>query len=167
MKKHLIFLLAVHSLLACSPKRNAGLDVAALAAHKDSLRAELIATDLHWCELAKTKGFNHTRVDFAAENALLMRQDAMPLNGKKDMEAYAATHSDSSFTMNWKPLRAQVAVSGDLGYTYGSWKLTLHRADAPDTVLAGNYVTVWEKQIDGSWKFLVDGGNDTPEEVKE
>jgi hypothetical protein len=26
----------------------------------------------------------------------------------------------------------------------------------------GVYVTVWKKQSDNSWKFVLDGGNDTP-----
>jgi hypothetical protein len=30
----------------------------------------------------------------------------------------------------------------------------------------GNYMSVWKKQDDGSWKFVLDGGNTTPPPVK-
>jgi ketosteroid isomerase-like protein len=34
-----------------------------------------------------------------------------------------------------------------------------------DTTMYGDYVTVWQKQADGSWKYVADTGNDTPHEV--
>jgi len=31
-----------------------------------------------------------------------------------------------------------------------------------DTVIYGVYVSIWKKQKDGSWKYILDGGNTTP-----
>ncbi len=30
------------------------------------------------------------------------------------------------------------------------------------TTTYGNYVTVWKRQPDGKWKYVLDGGNTTP-----
>jgi len=53
--------------------------------------------------------------------------------------------------MTWYPVLADVAQSGDLGYTTGPW--TQFQNDRPQE--AGEYVTVWRKQLDGKWKFAV------------
>jgi ketosteroid isomerase-like protein len=58
--------------------------------------------------------------------------------------------------LEWAPEAAEIATSGDLGYTYGPWRVTPPGADKP--VHFGHYFTVWRKQADGHWKALVDKG---------
>ncbi len=53
--------------------------------------------------------------------------------------------------LTWYPVLVDAAQSGDLGYTTGPW--TLLQNDRPQA--AGEYVTVWRKQLDGKWKFAV------------
>ena len=54
--------------------------------------------------------------------------------------------------LTWHPLLADVAQTGDLGYTTGPWTMLQNdRAQA-----AGEYVTLWRKQGDGQWKYVVD-----------
>lgn len=59
---------------------------------------------------------------------------------------------------HWAPDTAVVAASGDLGYTLGRYRIMGDGAQAADTVGRGHYVTVWQKQSDGSWKIAVDIG---------
>jgi ketosteroid isomerase-like protein len=59
--------------------------------------------------------------------------------------------------ISWEPYKAEASSSGDLGYTLGNWKLV-----TPDTTYYGNYYTAWKKGKDGTWKWVVDGGNNTP-----
>ncbi len=54
--------------------------------------------------------------------------------------------------LKWYPVLADGAQSGELGYTTGPW--TLLQNDRPQS--AGEYVTVWRKQPDGKWKFVID-----------
>jgi ketosteroid isomerase-like protein len=42
-----------------------------------------------------------------------------------------------------------------MGYTIGTYELTVDQEGA-SMVIAGKYVTLWEKQTDGSWKVVVD-----------
>ena len=58
----------------------------------------------------------------------------------------------------WWPDTAVVAASGDLGYALGSYAIVGDGEQAGDTIARGHYVTVWQKQPDGSWKIAVDIG---------
>ena len=72
--------------------------------------------------------------------------------------------------LNWFPQYAEIAVSGDFGYTTGPWTF---QNSLNDTIAArGQYTTVWHINKNGEWKFLIDlGVNNTPisvaEDVKE
>lgn len=60
--------------------------------------------------------------------------------------------------LNWHPVYAEISASGDFGYTTGPWTF---QATATDTVAArGQYATVWYRNNDGEWKFLIDLGVD-------
>lgn len=60
--------------------------------------------------------------------------------------------------LDWKPVVAEIAASGDWGFTTGPWTF---RAGATDTVSArGHFFTIWHRQPDGQWKFLFDCGSD-------
>ena len=50
---------------------------------------------------------------------------------------------------------AKLPQAGDLGFTYGIYNLEIK-----DTVLKGTYVSIWKKQKDGKWKFVLDSGNE-------
>lgn len=58
--------------------------------------------------------------------------------------------------LEWAPEVAEIAVSGDLGYTSGPWRFT--EADADKPAAFGHFFTIWKKQSDGKWKVLVDHG---------
>jgi ketosteroid isomerase-like protein len=50
-----------------------------------------------------------------------------------------------------------VAAAADMAYTYGVY--ALHPKEI-DTVLYGTYVSIWKKQSDGAWKFVLEAGNE-------
>jgi ketosteroid isomerase-like protein len=58
--------------------------------------------------------------------------------------------------MTWTPKSGQVSESTDLGYTYGVYEIKLKTSD---TLINGTYVSIWQKQKDGTWKFVLDTGN--------
>jgi hypothetical protein len=55
-------------------------------------------------------------------------------------------------TLNWWPLWAGMARSGDLGFTTGPYTVN----GKP----GGQYFTVWTKQANGRWAWAFDGGPD-------
>ena len=56
--------------------------------------------------------------------------------------------------IRWKPLRADVAASGDLGYTWGVAESGPGKTGPFKPY--GIYVTIWKRQTDGKWKFVYD-----------
>ena len=60
--------------------------------------------------------------------------------------------------LNWHPQRAEISMANDLGYTTGPW--TYQQSSIEDSVLArGQYSTVWRKDKNGEWKFVIDIGS--------
>lgn len=74
-------------------------------------------------------------------------------NGKlaNAQEVWRTRPSRPGSKLSWYPVLADAAQSGDLGYTTGPW--TLLQNNRP--ISAGEYVTVWRKQLNGQWKFAV------------
>jgi ketosteroid isomerase-like protein len=67
------------------------------------------------------------------------------------------------FALQWSPTKANMSASGDLGYTAGSYALTMNDATGKPTIERGKYLEVWKKQSDASWKVIEDIFNaDTP-----
>ena len=67
--------------------------------------------------------------------------------------------ADPNFKLSLSNEKTEVAASGDLAYRRGSFKIT---ATNPQTKQAeqsaGTYLTVYRKQVDGSWKVVEDFG---------
>jgi ketosteroid isomerase-like protein len=63
------------------------------------------------------------------------------------------------FRLTWEPVKVEVSISGDLGYTFGNWELYDYQRGK---IRYGNYITIWRKQKDGTWRWVLDGGNTTP-----
>ena len=66
-------------------------------------------------------------------------------------------------SLSWTPVRGDMAASGDLGYTYGTYIFKSKNKDGKIVASHGKYMSVWKKQKDGSWKVAVDMGNSSPE----
>ena len=76
-------------------------------------------------------------------------------------ETMAPAFTDPARSLTWRPTEAFASASADLGYTIGRWELITRDPDGGTTVGAsGNYVTIWRRELDGSWKVAVDIGND-------
>jgi len=66
-------------------------------------------------------------------------------------------------TLTWTPVKAEMAASGDLGYTYGTYIYTAKNEDGKLVANYGKYTSIWKKQKDGQWKVVVDMGNSSPD----
>jgi ketosteroid isomerase-like protein len=85
---------------------------------------------------------------YLTEDARLLRADIEPAVGKN---AAMNVVSARQGTLSWVPVTSDIASSGDLGYTYGTFDLKSGGA----LVEHGSYVRVWKKQ-DGKWKVVMD-----------
>jgi ketosteroid isomerase-like protein len=119
-------------------------------------KQQMIKADRDMNDMAAKEGFNSAILYYADSNLVKFVDTQFPIMGK---EAFAASFDKNQDikTISWKPVNAEVAQSGDIGYTWGNWKFA-----TKDTTYYGNYFTAWKKQKDGSWKVTLDGGNSTP-----
>jgi ketosteroid isomerase-like protein len=63
------------------------------------------------------------------------------------------------FVLTWGPVAGGISGSGDLGYTIGYAKTQLLNPDgSPAGASYSKYVTVWQRQPNGEWKYVADGG---------
>ena len=127
----------------------------------DSAEAALLKTDSAFNKLSVEKGFVEAFLAYMADSAVLFPNGSNPISGRENIRKHFSEGSAGD-VLTWKPLKAEVASSIDLGYTYGT---SAYRSTGKDGRLAihyGKYVTVWRKQADGSWKFILDIGNSSP-----
>lgn len=116
----------------------------------------ILAADRTMSEQATREGFNKTLLLYADSAVVKFNEGQYPIIGKNALTQLWQGQADTK-RLSWEPFKAEAARSGDMGYTLGYWTYA-----APDTTLYGNYYTVWKKQADGSWKFVLDGGNGVP-----
>lgn len=65
-------------------------------------------------------------------------------------------------SIRWKPLKAELARSGELGYTFGTYVLRQTGPAGEPQESFGKYLTMWRKDKDGIWKVAADIGTPSP-----
>jgi ketosteroid isomerase-like protein len=153
MKKsvqYLFLFFLIFSIAGCFfPKKNN-----AMENEKDKI--ELMNADNAFSNLSAEKGMKNAFLEYIDSNGVLLRPNVIPIAGA-DAVDYIIGLRDDGYTMTWKPNDATVAISGELGYTYGTYLL---QPSKKDTVFYGTYVSIWKKQNDGKWKFILQSANE-------
>ncbi|MEO7394855.1 MAG: nuclear transport factor 2 family protein [Chitinophagaceae bacterium] len=127
---------------------------------KENPQNGMIDADIAFSDLSKLKGMKNAFINYIDNNGILLRPDQLPIKGADAID-FLSQVDDATYTLNWIPEGAEVATSGDLGFTYGIY--TLH---GQDTVFRGNYVNIWKKQEDGKWKFILNSSNQGISQIK-
>ncbi len=115
----------------------------------------LLQTDRDFSALSVREGMFSAFLSYIADDGVMLRDGAFPSKGKEALRKRFEGKSDSSFVLNWEPIYEKISESGDLGYTYGIHTST---DKATGEVSKGTYVTIWQRQPDGKWKFVLDTG---------
>ncbi|MEA2327334.1 MAG: hypothetical protein QOE68_2293 [Thermoanaerobaculia bacterium] len=92
--------------------------------------------------------------EFMAPNAAKPANGGRMLIGPQEIGDNMLAAFASGFTLSWEPARAEISRGGKLGYTWGRYQ-----AVVSGKTREGTYMTVWEKQPDGTWKVLFDTGD--------
>jgi ketosteroid isomerase-like protein len=123
----------------------------------------MVETELAFAKMSAEQGTRPAFMAFIDDDGILFRPRAV--KGKQWMTENPVPQSDKRPLLSWYPTVAEVSRAGDLGYTTGPWefKADIHDAKA---VAWGNFLTVWRRQPDGSWKFAIDLGNSNPQPEK-
>lgn len=125
------------------------------APKNDEARLQLMEVDRAFSKRSTDAGLKTAYLEFIDSTAVLLRPGNMPLTGANAID-FICMNNDAGASMSWEPKGCSLSRSGDLGYTWGIYSL---RTVPDDSVIYGTYVNVWKKQEDGSWKFMVNSGN--------
>lgn len=121
----------------------------------EELKNEVLKTETDFNEMVKNEGIANAFVYFADENAVLSRNNEL-IMGKTAIKEYFETQMLSNIVLTWKPDFVDVSVSGDMGYTYGSYSFKATKKTGELIESEGIFHTVWKKQKDGSWRYVWD-----------
>lgn len=146
LRTNFIFLLIILVTSACSPNLN------------EKWEQEIKDADIEFSNYSVEHGSIAAFLRFAANDGVLLKPNMMPIVGHQKLEEFYQGKSDTTYSLKWEPLFAKVSKSGDLGYTYGVWELVIKLE--PENSRRGTYLTIWELQPDGQWKFVADTGNE-------
>jgi uncharacterized protein (TIGR02246 family) len=103
---------------------------------------------------------------FYTENVVGMAEDAPMVQGKENMQKYFEKMMKGKPDLSWKPVKVEVARSGDLAYSWGTGKVSVKDKKGKVAERTVKYASVWKKQADGGWKIAVDTMIPDPLEMK-
>jgi len=118
---------------------------------------EIVAAEKAFSKMAGEEGVPKAFLTFAAEDAVLLRNNAI-IKGKVSIKENFLKQSGvwDNAQLTWNPTFVDVATSGDLGYTYGSFVFTARDSIGNLVSSEGIFHTVWKRQPDGTWRFVWD-----------
>jgi ketosteroid isomerase-like protein len=61
--------------------------------------------------------------------------------------------------LTWSAAFTDVSDDGTLGYNYGRYESHRPGPDGQEIVRGGWFLTIWKKQPDGSWRYVMDNGS--------
>lgn len=121
----------------------------ALPAHAGDFE-DVVAAERAFAADAGARGARAAFLAVLADDSVVLSPG--PRAGRTVWEA----REDLAGRLEWAPAVAEVAAAGDLAYTSGPWRFTPKDSDKP--AAWGEFLTLWRKQADGSWKVLLDHG---------
>jgi ketosteroid isomerase-like protein len=149
MKFQLLILIFAFSCGSCKQHSEGNIS------HDES--GKVLQADKNFNTFCQAHGRSAAFIAFAADSVIQMRDGAFPLIGKQALQSYYIQKNDTTSNLSWEPSRAE--ANGDIGYTFGWWKFKVRTQSGSDTLFRGTYVTVWKKQNNGEWKYILDAGN--------
>ncbi len=125
-------------------------------------REQLLEADREFDRAVAERGLE-AWVDHFAEDGRMLPVGADPVIGREAIrKQMAPAFATAGFSIRWRPVFADIARSGDLGYTYGTSEVRSAGKDGTPVTQYGKYLTVWKKQANRSWRVAADIGNSRP-----
>lgn len=123
-------------------------------AHSSS---ELIEADRAFCWETAARG-REGWMSFLHPQAVIFPAGRSAVEGLDSIASYYEATKFDPNQLKWEPAKAEIAVSGDLGFSYGTWEKPGKDKEGKETVYRGKYLTVWRRNQAGIWKVVADIG---------
>jgi ketosteroid isomerase-like protein len=115
--------------------------------------------DTNWAKAAQTKQVDAWMAYYANEAVVLPPNDQLATSQTAIRKSISDLLTLPDLSISWEPTKVEVARSEELGYSYGTYRLTYSSPDSKPVTDRGKYLEIWKKQKDGTWKCAVDTWN--------
>ena len=119
---------------------------------------QLIATEYSFAASAAEIGARDAFLKFIADDAIIFRPS--PVNGK----AFLTNEPKRPGLLSWYPVYSEISSDGDMGFTTGPAEF--RKAKDSAAIWFGNFCSVWQRQPNGEFKFVLDCGNNNKKPIE-
>lgn len=124
--------------------------------------SQLLKTDQEFAKLSVDSGAAYAFHKYIKDDAIMLPANRYPIFGLDSIYA-SMSKNDSKYILSWEPQKAEVAKSGELGWTWGNYTMSDKNEQGIPEKSNGKYLNIWKLESDGSWKVYVDMGNKNPD----
>ena len=116
----------------------------------------MVEAERKFYQTGQEQGTRAAFLAFLADDGIVFRPG--PVNGKATWEK----RPETGFDLIWEPTFAVMARSADFGYDTGPAKWRANKKEEKFSGY-GQFISIWKKQKDGSWKVALDVGIENSE----
>ena len=143
-------LLVITALLATLPAPPAATD-------REQMKKDLAAMEDQFSAMARDRGILAAFQHFAAPDVTFIDTDPRQWRGVAAVNERMG-EDRPGVSLTWSACFTDVSDDGTLGYNYGRYELRAPDADGNETTRGGWFLSIWKRQPDGSWKYVMDTG---------
>jgi ketosteroid isomerase-like protein len=121
------------------------------------LKQELAAMEDQFCAMAQTKGLLAAFSHYAAPDVAFIDTDPRKFRGQDAVRERMGPDQPGA-KLTWSAYFTDVSADGTLGYNYGRYESRRPGPDGQEVVRTGWFLSIWKRQPDGSWKYVMDTG---------
>jgi len=120
-------------------------------------KAEILAADRAFNDKSVKDGPRAALAAYLVGDGKLLSESAQGAEGIKTL----CDQFPDTARLTWECSFVDADPTGDMGYTWGHYTLTipLPKYGAKPLTRTGTYVTIWRRQLSGAWKVVLDGGS--------
>ena len=114
--------------------------------------------DVAWSKAAAAKQVDSV-LSYYADDAFSFVDKGPIATGKEAIGGTWRELFNRGYTISWQPTKVEVAQSGDLGYSQGTYEQRTSDSKGNPATNKGKYVVVWKKAPAGTWKAVSEIAN--------
>lgn len=130
---------------------------ASAAPDKEKLKKEVAAMEDAFCAMAQEKGLLAAFEKFAAPDVAFIDTDPRKYRGLEAVRQRMGP-DQPGVKLTWTASFTDVSDDGTMGYNYGRFESRRPGPDGQEIVRGGFFLTIWKRQPDGTWKYVMDTG---------
>lgn len=146
--------------LAAAPKPLPAAPAPVKEINLENERNALLETDLDFSRTTEEKGAAQAFYEFFTADGVCLWAGQPAIRGRDTIKIHLAAGPQGFLT--WQPTSAEVAHSGDMGFTWGTAIFQTKGADEKPRISHSKYVSVWKKQDNGGWKVVLFSTSPSP-----